>query len=242
MKRSLSIAFALPLALALAACGDDSGYGSKKNPPTGGPLTPTSGAMTETPPPAQPPPPPGIPARPLLPPERLAELSKTEVAGFKRTSERSSKSSATMTYEGATPNAQGWHAFATVMLEHCVFCSKMDLATWRANPNLKRLLSSAHAENPALVFQVDEIELGGRKGIAIYKESYVETKNASGTSKSTSYGLQVWFNDGTHQVMIDVSPRGKPMASSVEELRASLTRAEMEAAARALFAPFAPVF
>lgn len=236
MKRSLSIAFALPLALALAACGDDSGYGSKKNPPTGGPQTPTSGGMTETAPT------PAVAGKAQMAPEKLAELSKTEVAGFQRTSERSSKSSATMTYEGTTPNAQGWHPFATVMVEHCVFCSKMDLATWRANPNLKKLLSSAHAENPALVFQVDEIDLGGRKGIAIYKESFVETKNASGTSKSTAYGLQVWFNDGTHQVMIEISPRGKPMASSVEELRASMSRAEMEAAARALFAPLAPVF
>ncbi len=235
MTRTLSLVCALPLALALAACGDDPGYGAKQNPPTGGPLRPTAGPLPGTPPASATP-----SAKQQLSAERFAELSKTEVPGFTRTSERSSKSNATMTYEGKDPNAQGWHPSATVLVEHCVFCSKMDLAEWRANPNLKKLLSSAHAENPALVFQVDEIDLGGRKGIAIYKESFVETKNESGTSRSTAYGLQVWWNDGTHQVMIEVSPRGKPMAGSLEELRASLSRAEMEAAARALFAPLAP--
>lgn len=234
MKRFLPIFLALPLVLALPGCGDDSGYGAKKTPPTGGPQTPTAGPTPDAPPPP--------PAKPQLSPERLAELSKTEVAGFKRTSERSSKANANMTFEGTTPNAQGFHPFAMVLLEHCVFCSKLDLAEWRANPNLKRMLATAHVENPALVFQVDEIDLGGRKGIAIYKESFVETKNASGTSKSASHGLQVWFNDGAHQVMIEVSPRGAEMPGSLEALRTSMSRAEMETAAKALFAAFAPVF
>ncbi len=239
MKRAASILGALSLLL-LPSCGDDAGSRSRPPPPASG--APAPGGSAVSPEASRAPPPPDIPARPRLSPERLAELSKTEIAGFQRTSERASKSNAMMTYEGTTPNAQGYRPTATVIIEPCAFCARMDLAEWRANPNLKRMLSSAHLENPALVFQVDELDLGGRKAIAVYKESFVETKTASGTSRSTAHGLDVWFNDGVHQVLIQVSPRGKTRAGSAEELRASLSRAEMEAAARALFAPFAEVF
>ncbi len=162
--------------------------------------------------------------------------------GFGRTSQRSGKSNAVVTFEGKTPNAQGFRPTVQVIVEHCMFCTKLDVATWRTNPNLKRTLSTVHLENPALVFEVDALDLGGRTGIGVYKESFVTKKTATGTTRSSAHGLQAWFNDGVHQVILEVSTRGPGLPDSLEEMRQSMGRAEMEAAARAVFAAYADVF
>lgn len=235
--------FPVVVLLALAACGDDpaprsaapSSAPAAAPAPAARPADAGATARPDAPAPAP-------AARARLTPEALAALATREVPGFRRTSQRSGKSNAVVTFEGTTANARGFRPTVQVIVEHCMFCTKLDVATWRANPNLKRTLSTVHLENPALVFEVDALDLGGRTGIGVYKESFVATKNATGTTRSSAHGLQAWFNDGVHQVMLEVSTRGPGLPDSLEEMRQSMSRAEMEAAARAVFTAYADVF
>lgn len=225
--------------LGFVGCGD--GAAPARTPAPAAPAAAAPGPAT----PAAPAPAaatPVAPARPRATPEQLAGLANRDVPGFRRTSQRSGKSNAVVTFEGTTPNAQGFRPVVQVVLEHCTFCAALDVATWRANDNLRRTLSSVHLENPALVFEVDALDLLGHAGIGVWKESFVETKRASGTTRSSAHGLAAWFNDGVHQLMIDVSARGPALPGSLEELRRSMGRDEMEAAARAVFAAYADLF
>lgn len=220
----------------LAACGDDPAPAAPAAPTPIAPAAPAAAApRADAPAPAP-------AARERLTPEQLAALSTRDVPGFRRTSQRSGKSNAVVTFEGTTPNAQGFRPTVQVIVEHCAFCAKIDVEAWRANPNLRRTLSTVHLENPALVFEVDALDLGGRAGIGVYKESFVAKKTATGTTRSSAHGLQAWFNDGVHQVMLEVATRGPGLPDSLEALRESMGRAEMEAAARAVFAAYADVF
>jgi len=244
---------AMLVVLAVAACGDDPRPAAPGVRPSSAPATTTSapaaskaGAPPIAPsiapsiaPPAPPAPP---PAKPQLTPVQFAALTTRDVPGFTRTAQRSGPGNAVTTFEGTTPNAQGYRLLAHVIVEHCTFCAKPDVAAWRANPNLRRTLPSAHLENPALVFEVDGLELAGRTGLAVYKESFVVTTNASGTTRAAAHGIIVWLSDGVHQLVIDVFGRGPARPGSIEEMRASLSRGEMEAAARAVFAAYADVF
>ncbi|MBL9085863.1 MAG: hypothetical protein JNM10_01860 [Planctomycetia bacterium] len=237
--------FPVVVLLALAACGDDpaprsaapSSAPEAAPAPAARPADAGATARPDAPAPA-----PAPAARARLTPEQLAALATREVPGFRRTSQRSGKSNAVVTFEGTTANARGFRPTVQVIVEHCMFCAKLDVAAWRANEHLKRTLSTVHLENPALVFEVDALDLGGRTGIGVYKESFVATKNATGTTRSSAHGLQAWFNDGTHQAMLEVSARGPALPDSLEAVRESMSRAEMEAAARAVFAAFADVF
>ncbi len=241
-------AFATLVVLPLAACGDDPRPPAPRPLPTA-PATPVEAPSVPPHAPTTAPtaataaaPPLATSAKAWLTPAQLAALTTRDVPGFTRTSQRSGPGNVVTTFEAATLNAQGYRLLAHVLLEHCAFCAKPDVAAWRANPNLQRTLPAVHLENPALVFEVDGLDLAGRTGIAVYKESFVVTTTASGTTRAAAHGLQVWFNDGVHQVVIDVHGRGPALPDSLETLRASFSRAELEAAARAVFAAYADVF
>ena len=238
--RPLRRAASLAALLLLAACGDEPVARKGTDAPVGAdrPAPAAAGAPAAPVAPAAPPPAP----RARATPERLAALANREVPGFRRTSQRSGTSNAVVTFEGTTPNARGFRPTVQVILEHCAFCAPLDVATWRANPNLRNALPAVHLANPDLVFEVDALDLGGRTGIGVYHESFVETKRAGGTTRSSAHGLTAWFNDGVHQVMIEVSARGASLPPSAAALHASLDRAEMEAAARAVFGAYADVF
>src|SRR5262245_56509646 len=217
---------ALLLALATAACGGDEDA--------------SQGAS-----PAGPPPPPGGDPR-FVPSPRLAGLAKTDVAGFARKGDRATSAAATPWYEALEANATGWRVVAVVTFRPCAQCKPLDLATWRGHEQeLRGVLPDAHRADPALVFDLFEVDLGSRLGIALEKRSVLAGREGSGDASSVVDGLSVFFNDGRDEIVLDLTARGPadaPAATSVADLVARVPRADYVRAARAVFAAFEPAF
>jgi hypothetical protein len=240
VRSAYSLALTLLLAGALAACGDDKPKGGVE--PDATPTRRSPAMSTEPVPPA---PMPKLPA-PTLPPvppgktrisdARFVELSNRDVAGFKRTVVKAGKS-LVVTFESEKANDKGVTAYVLATIENCVVCQPMDLAAWKQNKNLRGMLSSVAANDPGLVFDVHELDLGTKKGVGIYKASFV----TNGGSTVSTHGYQAWFNDGANQILIDVSPRGL-YPKTREEMLAGISRDDMAAIAKAVFAIYASEF
>lgn len=226
---------------ALAACGDDPSKGAVEPDPTPTrrrPAAPVKPPIEEPSPKIAPPTPqPTPPGKTKLDQARLTELSTRDVEGFQRTVVKVGKTSLVLTFESEKANAQGAKAYAITTIENCFMCEPMDVARWKDNRNLRGMLTTVAAGDPGLVFDVHELELGTKKGIGIYKASFV---SAGGSTVST-HGYQAWFNDGANQILIDVSPRGL-FPKSRDEMLAGVPRDEMAAVAKAIFAVFASEF
>jgi hypothetical protein len=237
---ALSLAFALVLAGGLAACGDDKGKAGVE--PDATPTRRTPAMSTEPVPPAPMPKitpptlPPVPPGKTRIADARFAELSDRDVDGFKRTVVKAAKS-LVVTFESEKANDKGVKTYVIATIENCFLCQPMDVAAWKENKNLRGMLSSVAAGDPGLVFDVHELDLGTKKGIGIYKASFV----SAGGSTASTHGYQAWFNDGANQILIDVSPRGL-YPKSREEMLAGISRDDMAAVAKAVFAVYASEF
>ena len=170
---------------------------------------------------------------------RVEKLVETEVEGFERGHTNVMGSLATIFYTATEANAHGRTANVQLTVGGCTGCLPMEAAAFEGRKeNLMMMLSKAHKENPDLVFEIAEADFDGRKVIFTHSLSYVERTTEHGTSRSTSNGVNVFHNNGVNQLLLQVSGRGKGMASSIDELRTQFTREEMLAAARKVFAAF----
>ena len=235
-----SLPVAVLVASLLAACGDDKGRGTIEPEATPSRRTPAMGTdpvppapMPKIAPPTLPPVPPG---KTRITDARFVELGSRDVEGFKRTVVKAGKS-LVVTFESEKANGKGVKTYVIATIENCVVCQPMDVAAWKENKNLRGMLTPVAAGDPGLVFDVHEIDLGTKKGIGIYKASFV---SAAGSTAST-HGYQAWFNDGANQILIDVSPRGL-FPTSKEEMLAGISRDDMAAVAKAVFAVYASEF
>lgn len=209
-------------ALSLGACGGDKedkdGKGDRGKPSSGDEGNKGGGEIDEA---------------------RATELSAIDIPGFKRHDKTGPgmKTVAMSTYEQETANANGRKAFVMVTAQKCMMCQPMDVARWKANDNLKMMLSKAHKENPNLVWEVEALEAGGKTAITVYSRSFVVMNE--GKTKLTANGIDVHYNNGTNQLVMQISVRGGPPAKSEEELGTLYTKDEMLAVARTFLETFA---
>lgn len=234
MLRFRTLPFALLLVFAatfaLAACGGDD-----DDEPTAE-RTATAGAGSTATAPA------GTPAA-----ANLEALIATEVPGFTRSDARTTPSGATVTYRSNTKTAGGAVALVLVTYSPCdpFICRKLDPAEYDTpakQQNLKLDLAQVHIENPALVFEFAPVTLApGRAGLSTYAVSYVETANSSGTTRATALQYKAWYHDGSVFTTIQVFGREGESPRSQEDLAKLLTKAEGEAAAKAVFGAIVPL-
>jgi hypothetical protein len=235
-----SLPLAITLAVALVGCGDDKkgGVEPEPTPARRRPVAPSNPTPPAPLPKVEAPtPPPVPPGKTRIDEARFAELATRDVEGFKRSVIKAGKSSLVVTFESEKANAQGVKTYVIATIENCFVCQPMDLTAWKENKNLRGMLTQVAAGDPGLVFDVHEIDLGTRKGIGIYKASFV----SNGGSTASTHGYQAWFNDGANQILIDVSPRGL-FPKTKEEMFAGISRDEMAAVAKAVFAIYASEF
>ncbi|MGD9933201.1 MAG: hypothetical protein AB7T37_05730 [Dehalococcoidia bacterium] len=233
MLRFRALPFALVVfgaAFAVAACGgdDDDGPAAERT------VTAATGSTTTA---AA-----GTPAA-----ADLEALIATEVPGFTRSDARIIPAGATVTYKSNTKTAGGAVALVLVTYAPCdpFICRKLDAAEYDTpakQQNLKLDLSQVHIENPALVFEFGPVTLAaGRTGLSTYAVSYVEKTDSSGTSRATALQYKAWYHDGTVFTTIQVFAREGASPRSQEDLAKLLTKAEGEAAAKAVFGAIVPL-
>ncbi len=210
-------------ALTMAACGgkkdDENNKGGKGKTPSGDKADKGGAAIDEA---------------------RAAELGAVDVPGFKRHEKAGPgmKTVAMSTYEQEAANANSRKAFVMVNAQKCMMCQPMDVDKWKANENLKMMLSKAHKENPNLVWEVGTLEAGGKTAITVYSRSFVQMNE--GKTTLTANGIDVHYNNGTNQLVMQISVRGGPPAKSEEELETLYTKDEMLAVAKTFVETFAP--
>lgn len=215
-------------ALALLGCGVDR-EGGEDRPPAAAPMS-----IPATPEPRAP----AVPAWDDV----KRRFAAVDVPGFLREVRKGPTGEDDYTFVAKAPNSNGTTFDATVYAGVCESCSPMDVAVWRADPSLNKSTDPRHRENPAMVFDVYELDLSGKKGIAIFKESFLEwTTPGGGRSTSVIQSLEVDVNDGKKRVYVYVHARS-PDARSAEALRKRASKADFEVVAKTIFAPYASSF
>lgn len=224
----LCTAFSL---VALVACGGDDDA-DNDNGNGGGGRTPTSSAGSDATPTA----------------EDLERLSTTDVPGFTRSDSRVIASAANALYTSAETTAGGANILVTVRVAGCdpFICGTLDPQDYEgaeAQTNLKSVLSTALIESPGLVWDFGPTELApGKTGLYTYAAGYLETKEASGTSRVSANAYRAWYHDGNLHIFIEVFQRGGDSPQSLEDAKALMSMAQAEQAAKDVFAAFAPEF
>ncbi len=154
---------------------------------------------------------------------------------------RASKGQATFYLQGKEKNQQGRYPFVMITVANCFGCGMqpMEKTAWeKKKDNLMMMLPKIHKENPALVFEIDELDIDGTRVITIFNLSFV--KQESGAAASS--GLNLHYNNGKRMVTLMISSRKKPfsMAKSLDELKQQYSKAEYIAVARQIFKVLGP--
>jgi hypothetical protein len=222
MKLRIGI-LAAAAALALAGCGD------KKD--EGGGAADPGGAADQ-----------GGGAGKAIDEATAAAISETRIEGFEAQASPPQKTSATVYYTAKDKLESGQQLKVSATVQKCVMCQKMDLAAWKANENLKSMLSKASKEDPELVWEVEEVDLGGKKGIYTYALAYNVSED--GKSRSGTNGYNIWYNDGINQIWLQTMCHGGfgPDITDEASYEAACPREAQLEAAKQVFAAFATYF
>lgn len=230
MKKLLfAVCTTLPL-FALGACGGDDDAGNGNGGGAGS--TPTSSVGSDATPTA----------------EDLERLSTIDVPGFARSDSRVIASAANALYTSTEKTAGGANILVTVRVAGCdpFICGNLDPKDYEgaeAQRNLKSVLSTALIESPDLVWDFGPTELApGKTGLHTYAVGYLETKEASGTSRVSANAYRAWYHDGNLHIFIEVFDRGGDSPQSLDDVKELMSMAEAEKAAKDVFAAFAPEF
>lgn len=229
-KLLLGLCAALSL-FALAACGGDDDADNDNGNGDGG-TAPTSSVGSDATPTA----------------EDLERLSTIDVPGFTRSDSRVIASAANALYTSTEKTAGGANILATVRVAGCdpFICGTLDPTDYEgaeAQTNLKSVLSTALIESPGLVWDFAPVELApGKTGLHTYAAGYLETKEASGTSRVSANAYRAWYHDGNLHIFIEVVQRGGDSPQSLDDVKALMSMAEAEKAAKDVFAAFATEF
>jgi hypothetical protein len=216
--------------LALVACGgdDDAGNGNGG----GGGTTPTSSVGSDATPTA----------------EDLERLSTIDVPGFTRSDSRVIASAANAlristekTAGGAQhPRDRPHRGLRSVHLRH----PRPEGLRGRpsAAPSQVRAFDGL-IESPGLVWDFGPIKLApGKTGLHTYTAGYLETKDASGTSRVSANAYRAWYHDGNLHIFIEVFDRGGDSPQPLDDVKAVMSMAEAGKAAKHVFAAFTPEF
>ncbi|MBU1239961.1 hypothetical protein KKF84_19350 [Myxococcota bacterium] len=164
-------------------------------------------------------------------------LAKIDIPGFKRLPGGMETGMNGQAYFEGTKNAKGFIPNVWAIFNPCIMCQskKMgDMAAWKKMlPNLNMMLSKAILEDPKLVNKLEEMDFDGTKVMTVYTKSFLK-KDKSTTS---AHGLDVYYNNGTNELILKVYGRSRPHKSieNLKDLEESFTKKEMIDAAKAAF-------
>ena len=177
-------------------------------------------------------------------PEQVEAFIATEIKGYKKRSGKIQRNTLTLVYDSTESlsdkvNSKVSPMVTVIISGECLGCTKMDLELWQQKQEeLKKLrLSRAAKENPELVFEISEFELGNKTGIAIYMLGFT----TSGRRTIKTHKLEVNYNNGINQIKLIVQGFGCP-AASVGMLERCFPRREMERVAKEVFKSFSASF
>lgn len=176
------------------------------------------------------------PAKKIGEAEYKAFSEAFKVEGFEPQAPASISGMGTRAQLAAKPKDNGVKLQLEVAYSACdsFICPKLDLASVKANQdNLKRNLPTMALENPDLVHEIFEMEVGGEKIVAIYTLHLTAKKTPDGgTSKSSANSIDLTWHDGAQ--LVTVKARATDWgAESQAQLAERTPRAELEAAAKA---------
>jgi hypothetical protein len=172
----------------------------------------------------------------------LKKLAVLDLPGYKRTVDgQMAAGSVGPWYVTNQANPSGIKIQAMVTVGNCPFkCigfskevfeqKKKQLPEWMMMPK-------AHRENPKLVYEIGQAEVAGTKVLTVYVFSYVENTTASGTSRSGSHHLALYYNDGIRQLRVEMSGKGV-FPKTEEELKTKITQAELMTSGSKVFEVF----
>lgn len=194
------------------------------------------GGKAETPPANAPPGEAAAPARQIGEAEYKAFGEAFKVEGFEPQAPASVSKMGARVQLAAKPRDNGVKVQLEVAYSACdsFICPKLDLASVKANQdNLKRNLPTMALENPDLVHEIFEMEVGGEKVVGIYTLHLTARKTPDGgTSKSSANSVDLTWHDGTQ--LVTVKARATDWgAENQAQLAERTPRAELEAAAKA---------
>ena len=170
-------------------------------PPTTAPATPTHVKL-----PNSPSTPPHRTTRPLARAE-LDRLSAIEFPDFEREVRSAGKRSAEIRHTTATRPKLA----VTITLEPCDRdrhpCPAMELATWRARPELReRSLSKELREQPDTRFEIGARDVAGSSAIYTYQVGWAFGSDEHGQRQgSYSDAYNLYYNDGSNQIRVNAS-------------------------------------
>jgi hypothetical protein len=169
----------------------------------------------------------------------LTSISEHEIDGFVRVRGTVARGIASAYYEADTANESGVTASVMVSAKRCAICRAMDASEWRDDRNaLLSRLPRVHAENPELVFEIEDLSVAGKSAVVTYERSYLTNTRAA----PIAHALTLYYNNGVNQVVLFVSPTGIDTSSitSSADLEKALPKEAMAAAADRVFAELAP--
>jgi len=169
----------------------------------------------------------------------LEELLKESIPGFEqqpgpKVMEMAGIAMVTAYYKGTKGNDKDMTAFAQVRMFGCGHCPDLTAASFKEEQGLfeRLMLSTVHKDNMAVIFDVGEDNIAGKKVVTIYQLSFHVSED--GKSKSSSHAFSIYHHNGKNMLHVMITPRavsGFKSADSLDELKALFTRDEMKAAA-----------
>jgi len=181
------------------------------------------------------------PGKPKVDAAKLDGLAATEVPGFVRTPVPSTRLDflRIAVWESQTANAKGQKIRVHGTIEPCARCAPPGPETIA---KLKRNLSSRASADPDLIWETGELDLGGTKALFAYHVATSEYSPVDGGIKlrAIDNGVEVSFDNGTLHLHLAASGAQVLDATTEAALQAELSRDEMLAAVKTVFAALQP--
>ena len=227
MKWRFSLCLAVLLAAGLASCG-----GGDDNVGTDG-VRPTATAASRE--------------RPTATAAQVQALAAVQVPGFTAGAPSTTALGAAVMVTVSQKTAGGVELFVRANFAPCdaTVCTALDAVGYQSpdvQANLRSVLPAVHKDNPNLRWEFGEVALSKQAtGLYYYALSYVETRTADGNvSRATVDSYRAWYHNGSVYVTLEVFARSPVSALSQADLEKTMTKAEAEQAARAVFAAIEP--
>jgi len=179
-------------------------------------------------------------------PADLDAISATKIYGFRRMDERSKVLGhiGMTVYISKTPQKNGIYLLAEVTIMPCVGCLPLDEEDrWKFKT--KTLLRVKKKKDPAAIYLLENISLGGTKAFANYSLSFSMHKTPRGKAYRGDHSYTLRFNNGRNDLEIKISPcdaDGHPFAKSRGELERALTKKILKKHAKRVWKKFKKYF
>jgi hypothetical protein len=173
-------------------------------------------------------------------------LAKVPIPGYATEEGGTTLLGVAAVYRAEKPTAGGAQLYVRANFAPCddFVCASLDPKDYQsaeAQDNMKSVLPAAHKANPDLLWEFGTVKLSNdATGLYYYALSYLEQTTGAGVSRSSANSYRAWYHNGSVYLTLEVFARGTDGPLSRADVEKSMTKAEAEAAARAVFATLEP--